>query len=61
MTAGLIALPAAERPARRAGVRDDEPGHALRCDCCRSRPATVEDEQRPAVLCAVCWRRHRAS
>jgi hypothetical protein len=32
-------------------------GPALRCDCCRLRPAEHEDERRPAVLCRRCYRR----
>ena len=36
------------------------PAAPTRCDACRMRPATVDDQSRPGRLCFVCARRHAA-
>ena len=40
-------------------IRRSESSPPSRCDCCKIRPATVEENSRPACLCWQCSRRYR--
>jgi len=56
VAAVLVRQPDEARPAFCSDVLTIT-GRSLRCDVCKTRPATLEDPDRPACLCFRCAQR----